>query len=370
MESTCVGSKVSAILITGFGSFILTLGLAGCGTLTDSRNHTNTGQVVTQSPEVPSPPPTASRADLPPELELQRLMQVREATRSALLTNVPQETIGPEWVPSPWAWSTPLPIAMGLVRSAGAGEITEDGQVAFYSSLFSIKNQWYAEINGQRIGVYAGSSKSDSAQGLLIVDVRPDNSMTASGVYSSPLQAGPLRIVGAQAQQLIVTSRSNAMFVFDLVSRQWISPLPAWIDRPVGTGTIHESGQSDLPPGAGLFENQWSKQVGQQEIRVYAGAEVADNTQGLVVVTVSAPGQPRTVQSYQTPIRKGPVRIVDASGDRLILTSEKQLFIFDITSRQWVSPLSGPSPSPIQSPLPSPSPSPLATMSPLATLTP
>lgn len=122
---------------------------------------------------------------------------------------------------------------------------------------------------------------------------------------------------------------------------------PAYIPhRALGNGTVLEEGNS-MFPGHYLIENQWWETVGDQWIRVYAGAQRGDGLndlpkpwQGILFVS------PATLDGtflpgggmYKTPKKVGSVKIVDGQGERLVLKAEDgTLFYFDVPTRQFVS---------------------------------
>lgn len=110
---------------------------------------------------------------------------------------------------------------------------------------------------------------------------------------------------------------------------------PAWI-----TGIIDES-QAPLPAERYVIENQWHDVLGGEHVNVYAGAERADPTHGLVVIdttaldltSASTPGG-----EYRSPTDAGALRIVEAAGTKLILVSSGGArFVFDIASRTFTT---------------------------------
>lgn len=111
--------------------------------------------------------------------------------------------------------------------------------------------------------------------------------------------------------------------------------------------------------------NGWRGVFGDKIYEIKAGSEgkAGDASQGLIVVTIWYNGK----QTYNTPSKVGGVRITQVDGTRFTLTSEdgKHTFVFDVATRQWVSPQ--PSPVPSLSPLATTFVTPIPSLSPMAT---
>jgi hypothetical protein len=116
----------------------------------------------------------------------------------------------------------------------------------------------------------------------------------------------------------------------------------------------------------------WRGYIGGQLTDVGAGRYGAtSHGEGLIVVTTWSPYQEDV---YETPEQVGPVKIASVDGTRFTLvpydpwrlqTPEATLtpapnvaFVFDIVTREWLTPTPGPSPSVSVSPIPSVSPLP------------
>jgi hypothetical protein len=121
----------------------------------------------------------------------------------------------------------------------------------------------------------------------------------------------------------------------------------------------------------------WREVINGEVVTVYSGMEgrLGDPMQGLIMVSVLR----RSFEIYNTPVKAGPVRIVAVDGMLITLATVDlrtpgvvetpwatqtpgTLFVFDLTTRQWVPPSPPPSPStspwPTRSPAPPPSASP------------
>lgn len=73
--------------------------------------------------------------------------------------------------------------------------------------------------------------------------------------------------------------------------------------------------------------NRWFEVASDRHFEVLAGADIYDETQGMVYVEESLPDHTHLDDGgfYFTPTKAGPVRVVDAQGERLILSAEDLL---------------------------------------------
>lgn len=171
--------------------------------------------------------PTADISQLPPE---KRVIEQRyqDARATALAGTQPP--------PRPFVPTTPEPTVLGgLPRTpAGNGTIIENGPAPFPAYIF-VANQWITEVNDKEILVYAGAVRGDGArqfdppwQGEVIVVVNtPDYSQffpDEGGEYQTPTKVGPVRIVSADGMKLTLNAPDGTSFVFDVVSRKFVSP--------------------------------------------------------------------------------------------------------------------------------------------------
>jgi len=258
--------------------------------------------------------------------------------------------------PSPPMTPEPTVLANIFQRAAGAGMIVEGDVTSQYlvpAMNYVTLNSWrYTETGGKRALVIAGAKKDDSngyldiSQGVVIVmimEVINDQQVPGSSeVYQTPIKAGPVRIVDANGMQLILVTASGKAFFFNVALRKFVSPDPSSpVRRASGVGTIVETGITPFPIENYAFENQWYKEVGSQRIAVFAGSEQQNYWQGVLIVAVTSSSQPTTpsaLETYLTPDQAGPIWIVEAEGERLILaTRAGTKFIFDVASRQFVS---------------------------------
>lgn len=109
--------------------------------------------------------------------------------------------------------------------------------------------------------------------------------------------------------------------------------------RTAGSGEIFEGGPPPVSSQSFQLINSWRKLSTDPAVLVWAGWTTPERTQGAVVVIVNRSSGATSGESYLTPAKSGPVRIVDAVGERLTLTSESgTIFYFDVPSRQFVKP--------------------------------
>src|SRR5579859_3283678 len=210
------------------------LGIAGCGQ-TNQAAVTPVATLTTDSPTstaIPTPMyltplPTPI---LPPTLAYQ--IQVREATRIAVLTSVPQATLGPDWTPPPQAFSTSLPLPPGVLHPAGAGTILEDGQSSSLLAFGHFQNQWFEQRDTQTIRVYAGADAHDDQQGLLVVTIHSPGQQPQEQVFLTPQRAGWIRVVDAVGERLTLQAQNTSLLYFDLPIHQWIPITPTALPAP------------------------------------------------------------------------------------------------------------------------------------------
>jgi len=111
--------------------------------------------------------------------------------------------------PTPWVSSPPIP---GIIESR---------QAPFFSSQYSIQNQWFDVLESGFIVVYAGKD-GDTDQGLVIVQIldATQRRVGSSEVYRTPQRAGSVRIVSARGRVLLLQSIAGATFSFDVIARK------------------------------------------------------------------------------------------------------------------------------------------------------
>ena len=91
----------------------------------------------------------------------------------------------------------------------------------------------------------------------------------------------------------------------------------------------------------GSMINHWQDGVDSEYVLVSAGVSVEDPAQGLVmVVRVSGNRQNFSRNFYQTPVKGGAVKVIDANGTDIILQAANgDQVTFDVTTNQFKSPV-------------------------------
>jgi hypothetical protein len=138
------------------------------------------------------------------------------------------------------------------------------------------------------------------------------------------------------------TTRSPLPLPATPVPHESVSRFPR---RPAGGGIIWDR-EDQQPRGLRFYSlNRWYRECANgQQLVVLAGVDGTDPQQGMVAVVEPAdsnsnaiPGRSRT-KFYPTPAREGPVRVVDATGQQLVLSSMNGAasFIFDVSTREFL----------------------------------
>lgn len=162
------------------------------------------------------------------ETEYQRCVQARKSAEAGS----PQT---PDFSnrPSPKATFGAAPTAVVPRTTAGAGTILES-DASPLGPLYVIENSWVFETQGRKYQVYAGAQREEgppqsrnTMQGIVVVWVwaNDGNPMSGGGTYNVPSKKGPVRIVGAQGQRLILKTDDSSTFYFDVPARRFVSSL-------------------------------------------------------------------------------------------------------------------------------------------------
>jgi hypothetical protein len=125
------------------------------------------------------------------------------------------------------------PTAVVPRTPAGAGTILESGASPL-SSMYVIENSWISEANGRKYLVFSGAEREEgppqprsTMQGIVVVWVSTlsGQGLHEGGYFSTPVEKGPVRIVGAQGQRLILQADDGTTFYFDVASYRFVSSL-------------------------------------------------------------------------------------------------------------------------------------------------
>jgi hypothetical protein len=144
-----------------------------------------------------------------------------EATQIAMARNAPQPPKGglgapPDVIPTPGH-----PVSVPRF-AAGQGTIVETGWSPV-SKAYEFENQWGEESRSEALAVYAGAVRHDPSQGIVVVLMAKIRT-GKDGYYPTSTRAGSVRVVGAVGERLRLMATSGAQFVFDVPTRQYVSP--------------------------------------------------------------------------------------------------------------------------------------------------
>jgi hypothetical protein len=273
--------------------------------------------------------------------------------------------------PSPVGVNKPVPSAppsgeyssQFIRRAAGIGTIIETN-FSPLNSNYRIINQWFADLGETHITVYAGGRQSDSASGdaLLndlswpgvLVVILSDKSgkilMEKGGVFWTPQNVGPVRIVDASGTILTLAAKDGSSFNFDVENLNFLSTkVGSILNRSIGGGVLIESGKCQYQLDGFGFINQWSyTDKNGNLITIFAGNEQNDPHKGALLILVSPPDDHSKILekvTYQTNLEDGALRIVNVESGIFTLVSESGLvYEFDLAKRQFFSLPSGSEP--------------------------
>ncbi len=126
-----------------------------------------------------------------------------------------------------------------------------------------------------------------------------------------------------------------------LVPHEFLSDFP---HRAAGAGMIVVNVPAPLPATAYGVSNAWFAATGTEKISVYAGGEWnalhTDRSQGFILVIYKKPDDntSRPAVMVESPAQTGALQIMDATGMKLTLQSEKGVTYFlDVNAGQFVS---------------------------------
>jgi len=114
-------------------------------------------------------------------------------------------------------------------RAAGNGTIVETRQAKVSPTEFLGQNRWVEQVGNAGIAVYAGASRSDPTQGVVVVSVEGKDPLTrppaglVGGTYPTPTRAGAVHVVDATGERLTLAAANGATFIFDVPSRSYVA---------------------------------------------------------------------------------------------------------------------------------------------------
>ena len=163
----------------------------------------------------------------------------QEAVDRAILLLTPSPGVGTE---KPTLNVTPdLGTTSEARRPAGAGTIISGSPPLFPSIAYQISaDKWVEVKQGTTIEVFAGARRNptdwqDISQGLVIV--MEEGSTTQTDEYETTTKSGPVYIVDAMGERLILQTQDGTSLYFDVPSRQFVEGLSVTVTPAPNTAT-------------------------------------------------------------------------------------------------------------------------------------
>lgn len=266
--------------------------------------------------------------------------------------------------PHPQNLTKPIPsyspqaeyISPFLRRSAGPGIIIETNFSPLHSN-YKIINQWVADINGIHFVIYAGGRLNDNANGIeflydlswagvVVIDASDSSGnylLDQNGVFWTPQNLGPVRIVDADSATLTLVAITGEPFLFNFEDRSFLSSAPTSpVTLNIGNGVLIESGYSPYQFDNYEFVNQLNINASNDEkIILLAGRQREKPNIGVLeLLKISSADNANAIEadSYFTNLDDGALRIVEIENDNILLVSESGLiYKFNLTSQQFTS---------------------------------
>lgn len=168
---------------------------------------------------------------LPPDKQVIAQRDFEARLRALSSTPVPGAT---KSMPTMDPRTTPYYPDIG--RAAGAGRLIEGGLSPFCGTCFVLENVWYETVAGKMIAVYAGAlpdnpgaSSRPASQGMVMI--------IGEAGYPTTTRVGPVRIIDAQGERLILKAEDGTTLYFDVPGRRFVSsltePVPTVSPTPV-----------------------------------------------------------------------------------------------------------------------------------------
>jgi len=171
--------------------------------------------------------PTPYPADYPPEKQTLEA-EARQTGEAWALTPFPTGTI---WY-FPLVTETPNPnqtVFTFPVTPAGDGEIVYRPADSAVGRILGIKvvNRWFEVASDRHFEVLAGADTLDESQGMVyVLEFLPNGTeLDDGGYYFTPLKAGPVGVVDAQGERLILQAEDGTTFYFDVRGQTFVASL-------------------------------------------------------------------------------------------------------------------------------------------------
>jgi hypothetical protein len=215
-------------------------------------------------------------------------------------------------------------------------------------------SEWEEKKGSNLIDVTAGlffDSRYNTEKGGVLVQVYDEYRQPApgGGSYVTPQADGTVTIIDAQGEQLTLLSRNGTVFTFDVATRKFISSaMPMVANKPQRTasqGTIVEDGASAFTSQGYATSNRWYQDQGSRRITALVGTKKDNPDQGYLILANSPANSDAVTdsQAYPLPKQGGPLRIVDARNNQIVvilngdLPMSRGVFIFDIAEKRFLS---------------------------------
>ncbi len=276
------------------------------------------------------------------------------------LANVPPPPIAfPTYTPfptfKPWPTST---MDNRPTRTPGPTATLEIGLIPAQliprhdPSPMQLTGRWRGWVNDKLIEVSAGSEgpSGDPMQGLIAVDVArifgaplfPVSDYCCMQIYRTSDRPGALQIRSVDGLFVtLVSADGKSTYVFDLATNTWVDQGSARPPVTPASDSLQRAGM--IVYSRFLFESTAMINMIIPRVWVDAGSETSfgDIQQGVLRITHELEGQ----ETYPTPLRAGPIRIVSLGTSTVVVTSldGQYTFYFDLPSSTWIS--SNPTPS-------------------------
>jgi hypothetical protein len=121
--------------------------------------------------------------------------------------------------------------------------IIENPPVPFSRSKYIINNAWQELVDGRYVIVYAGSLTKDPTQGVLLVYVDSDHSISE---YLTPNKSGPLRISKVEGFRLVLQTENKSELYFDVPGFAFTNSLVSTVIPK--TPSVAPIAQTPIPP--------------------------------------------------------------------------------------------------------------------------
>jgi hypothetical protein len=215
------GGRAAIVLVILVGGLLA--GCTGANNPSKAAQNADTGTTIAAFAQTPVGTPIATRTLLPQEIDATRIARLQherqtvEAHETSFALGTPYPTSPP---------MTPRPTRPAITPVPG---INVD--CASASREFDFGNGWNEIVDGQYVIVQAGALKPDRLQSALRVytltlDLR---SAPLMEVYTAPSNAGKVYITSVDWPLMTLTADDAippSTFVFNLETRQWVSPTP------------------------------------------------------------------------------------------------------------------------------------------------